>query len=529
MKSKLEVLWDFLSVDKAQRAFKRNLRKTGRPIGSYKKGSKILVESLQIPSNQIALNLFLEAYNSIVSADLVAYRMAEEKRFSEIKAKLRHRFSILRTMGVNRFLFVGYNSKESMPGIRNLYATIENNEQLEDFTIDGILVGDLIYDLFLTRKRSHTLELHNPEVFEIFDECIQYFYIWKDYLENNNVEAVIVSHCVYHLAIPARIAIAMRIKVFTVQTESIFKLHAENLHAYTSSRKLKLELSNLDENELIQGRTEARENLQRRFSGDYVAELEYSSGKAFRKSQESETSHLPPKLKQVMNGLRPKVLVTTHDFIDSVHYFGKAFYPDFYLWLKRLGELSHSLDYDWLIKIHPDARGAKREIVESVARTSKNFHVLPEEVGHHEILELDISAVLTIHGTIGTEYPYFGVPVVNASLNNPHSAFGFTVTPTSKLEYEELLFRLEELVVPDVKKEITEYLYARHMFHLKTWIYQDYALYLKEIGGFPKSMGKDAYLYYLKGTNQRPHSEVESALHKFILSGDYRLLKKHFD
>ena len=36
-----------------------------------------------------------------------------------------------------------------------------------------------------------------------------------------------------------------------------------------------------------------------------------------------------------------------------------------------------------------------------------------------------INAGLTVHGTVGSEYPYFNVPIVNASKNNPHMMYDF--------------------------------------------------------------------------------------------------------
>ena len=50
-----------------------------------------------------------------------------------------------------------------------------------------------------------------------------------------------------------------------------------------------------------------------------------------------------------------KILICTHDFMDSVHVNGKNFFSDFYLWISYLGKLSNEKydKYEFYIKNHP--------------------------------------------------------------------------------------------------------------------------------------------------------------------------------
>ena len=36
------------------------------------------------------------------------------------------------------------------------------------------------------------------------------------------------------------------------------------------------------------------------------------------------------------------------------------------------------------------------------------------------ILNINVDAVFTVNGTIGFDFAILGIPVINASLNNPH-------------------------------------------------------------------------------------------------------------
>ena len=40
------------------------------------------------------------------------------------------------------------------------------------------------------------------------------------------------------------------------------------------------------------------------------------------------------------NTKKLKILVATHCFTDAIHFYGKCLFPDFFEWLKFLGELS---------------------------------------------------------------------------------------------------------------------------------------------------------------------------------------------
>jgi hypothetical protein len=174
------------------------------------------------------------------------------------------------------------------------------------------------------------------------------------------------------------------------------------------------------------------------------------------------------------------------------------------------------------------------EIIHDVAESSKNWQILPKDTSHYEVLQLGIDLALTVHGTIATEYPYFNIPVMNATTRNPHSSFDFSITPDSREEYERILTNLprkhilKSKSIFEYQSSINEYVFGRHILSLKSWIYEDYGVYLKEVGGWEKSMSKNVYRYFLTGTNQIPKEDRLYALNQFINSHDIRLERRHF-
>jgi hypothetical protein len=525
-----DFLIDYFGLDVDQRSFRKYL-KTSRnnQIRTSRDGCDIvLIESLQIPSNNVALSLFLDSYSIQSDIQIKAYRMIKIQKLSKLKALFRHHFSILRAMGARELVICGYFTNQSeYVANKKLFLEINTLEKLEDFQINGIHVGDLIYDLYLTRLRRYTVDFESPKFWEIFNECIAYYKFWEKYFEKNRVKAICISHCVYNFAIPARIALKFGVEVFQVQSESIHRLDTDNVHAHLNSVNLKREIDLLPKESLEKGLLLARSKLTKRFGGEYVEELELSSGVAFR-------AITLPLISPVTQTSKPKILIATHDFSDAVHFFGKGFYPDFYAWLRALSKISSFVDYEWYVKIHPDARCAMPEIIHDVAESSKNWQILPKDTSHYEVLQLGIDLALTVHGTIATEYPYFNIPVMNATTRNPHSSFDFSITPDSREEYERILTNLprkhilKSKSIFEYQSSINEYVFGRHILSLKSWIYEDYGVYLKEVGGWEKSMSKNVYRYFLTGTNQIPKEDRLYALNQFINSHDIRLERRHF-
>ena len=44
-----------------------------------------------------------------------------------------------------------------------------------------------------------------------------------------------------------------------------------------------------------------------------------------------------------------------------------------------------------------------------------------------------------MYGTIGFEYAAMNIPVINASLNNPHIAYDFNINPKTRENYQKIL------------------------------------------------------------------------------------------
>ena len=104
-------------------------------------------------------------------------------------------------------------------------------------------------------------------------------------------------------------------------------------------------------------------------------------------------------------------------------------FNDFIEWLEFLYKVSKKTNYSWYIKTHPDYKPKTKYILNEFLKGKKEFKLLPPNYSHHQIINEKIDFALTTYGTIGWEYAALGIPVINASINNPHIGYSFNINP----------------------------------------------------------------------------------------------------
>ena len=479
----------------------------------------ILVESQQAFSNQIALSYFVPELARVHKAGINSYTMMRKGKLANLKETVRNRNSIYYAFGAKKHLVIPGEKK----GYWEIYSPqIKSETQLEEFQIEGIRIGDLIYDTYLRRSKKPTVNLLDDYFIEIFDECVSYFFSFLSLFDAKEIQGVCVSHCVYHFAIPLRIAVKYGIDVFQVTGESIYRLSSENSHAYTNFKYYRTKFAEVEPRNSQIGLGRAKKSLEFRLDGNLSGDMPYSTKSAFERTSSSDTEVIAP-------SARIKILVAIHDFFDSPHSYGDNFYPDFQVWLDRLGEISNSTHYDWYIKTHRDPIADPDQTLAQFVSKYPNFRILDKDVDHHTLIQQGIDLALTVYGTIGMEYPYLGVPVVNASRNNPHVSYNFSFTPSSKEEYEEMLRDLEDFEPEINLEEIVEYYFMAHIYELKSLFYSNYDKYLENVGGYSNSIGVESLKYFLNHTKERiSDRHLILAMRNFINNKNYKLERIDF-
>ena len=122
-----------------------------------------------------------------------------------LKLNLLH-YRIYRSFCSNFFLY--YKKKNNdFSKYKKYLKKINTKNDLQNFKIDGILYGDLIYDSYLREKFKYTINLNDNDFIKFFYKSIDYYFYCKGLFERYDIKAVILSHTVYIPAILGRIAL----------------------------------------------------------------------------------------------------------------------------------------------------------------------------------------------------------------------------------------------------------------------------------------------------------------------------------
>jgi hypothetical protein len=486
--------------------------------------SIILIEAFQPPSNELASLHFIAEYSANRHVTPVAYYMLSTSFLKGLLIRCRYRFSPMRAAGVKEFILLNPNRKKRIEFYSIATDKLKGLNNLQDFeklTIENVDIGDIFYDQFLRDYNYPTIKLGDTKLITLLCDFLFYFAKFTDIFRNRDVEALLISHYAYRWAIPARIGLREDLNIFQINGESAYRILDEVSIPYSDFRKYPEIFSNLPIDVQQNGLFKAKERLERRFGGEVGIDMAYSNKSAYSVTLNSNR-------KLLANTNKIKVLIAVHDFYDSPHSYGWNFHEDMLTWLLDLDEISKSVNYEWYIKTHPEILGDGKNILDEFVSKNSRFKLLPPEASHHQIISEGINFALTVFGTIASEYPYLGVPVINASLNNPHSGYSFSVTPKSLSEYRQILYSLDKFKFLISKDEILEYYFMHKIFQVKSLLFRNYEIYLDEVGGYAASMSTEAYRVFIESSNRRDTNELKTAFRNFIDSREQRLYPWHF-
>ena len=494
-----------------------------REKADQKSAPIILMEYNSMCSAHIAYSYLAQALGDLYKAKILSFRITPEKPWKRwIKKvipskKLDDTERVYESFGSQGFIRPVMSRKQKKKASKlcnELMATIRDKRDIENITVNNVWIGDLIYDSYLMAFKKPTIERNSTDFKKFLLESIQIFVWWDQYFNENNVHAVNVSHCVYNLAIPLRIALRRNIPAFQANLTHMYRMNKTNYFAYSDYRYFPELFAALPEGIKKAGIAEAQRRIEKRFSGEVGVDMAYSTKSAFGASRHGRLLNESP---------RKKILIATHCFFDSPHSYGNNIFPDFYEWLEFLGGISQATDYDWYIKTHPDYLSGTMEVIESFLRRYPNITLLPADSSHHQIISEGINLALTVYGTIAFEYAMLGIPVINASQNNPHIAYSFNLHAESIGHYKKLLMDPQTFFHKASKKDIYEYYFMKNIYNTENLFFQDYEKAIAGLGGYDKQFTPMVYGKWMSEWTPKGHAKIINAIQRFADSGEFKL------
>lgn len=507
----------------------RHNKKVFGRVGSLgTKAPVVLMELNSMHSSHIAYAYLANVLAMEYNARVVGYApRVYEKVWQIIAFKIiglfgLFHFGVYKSFGAVDFFSIEISAaqkKRALSVYGQLIDKIKDKREIEALTIDGVLVGDLIYDTYLARFKRATVDQLSQEFRNFLLESIEQFVFWKDYFDKNDIRAINVSHCVYNIAIPLRLAVEKNIPAFQASITHLYRMSKKDYFAYNDFFYFREQFAALPEGMRTAGMEEAKRRIERRFAGEVGVDMSYSTKSAYGTIQD---------VKLLKESNRKKILIATHCFFDSPHSYGNNIFPDFYEWIDFLGRMSEVTEYDWYIKTHPDYLPGTMEVILDFIKRYPRFTLLPAEASHHQIIAEGIDVALTVYGTIAFEYAALGIPVINNSLNNPHIAYNFNLHSMDVEDYRRLLLDLNNLDLAIDKMQVYEYYFMRFIFNTADLFFDSYDSVINELGGYSEQFTSAIYGKWMQEWTLDKHRAIISALQIFIRSGDYRMNYRHF-
>lgn len=493
-------------------------------------GGQILVELNSLASSHVAYSYLANTLAHLKQAQILGFKATSPsgplgpRRLGKITSKVwvwRHPLvaGVYQSFGVSDFLFPDASNAiriEAREIVNTFRGTKPDKKDLELLKVRGIRIGDLFYDHYLRETLTPTANMNAARVYRHLFHFVCDTLFWIKYFAAHKVQGVIVSHCVYGNAIPLRIATSMGKEAYQATSTALYRLSPEEQFAYKEVKDFPTIFQSLSTNKKKSGLREARLRLERRFGGEVGIDMPYSTASGFTGGTEGRL---------IVHSENPKVLVAAHSFIDSPHAYGDNLFPDFWEWLQFLGGVAERTQFDWYVKVHPDYDAPSLKILRRFLQEHSSFRLLPRGASHHQLIREGITVALTVHGTLGFEYPYLGVPVINASPNNPHMAYSFGYHPISVTEYEKLLVSIPQLIPPggDARREIEEFYYMKNIARSQNLFFSDYLSTLSSLGGYWDQFSDQAYGVFVEQWSKRWHSVLSEQVEQFVKGSAYLL------
>ena len=348
--------------------------------------------------------------------------------------------------------------KEAYFKIKN---TISTKEDILKIEIEGIVLGDLIYDTYLRFANKPTVNIEDPYLDKIIIESINIFYNCKKTLEIYTVKALVSSYASYiKHGIIVRVCLSKNIPVYTIGAyyslvHKAIKEYPSHSNSHFLFHKHFQSIENKDE--II---SEYKEVFEKRFKGEIDAATSYMKQSAF-------SAHKSPELENI--DWPNTIVLLSHCFFDSPHIYRSLIFPDFYEWITfTLDTLLNKKKLTILVKQHPNGLPENDEIFAHLKEKYKNTNIkfINKKTSNIEFFESKPKAIITAYGTAAAEFAYQGFPVLTI-YDNPFTAFDFTYLAKTIEQYKEFLEKIETLLPKQKKDEIIEYYYMQHFFYLK--------------------------------------------------------------
>ena len=143
----------------------------------------------------------------------------------------------------------------------------------------------------------------------------------------------------------------------------------------------------------------------------------------------------------------------------------------------------------------------------------------------------NIDIVLTVYGTVGREFPLFGIPVINASTCGPHSGYKFNHHFDNVQKYNKAITNLQKYTknFKINKSKILEFYYLRYCLDFSFLFNSKYINEINENLRIKNLHPHSVSEIWLKDIKSDVHLNIFDQVKEFINSKQYRFTANNND
>jgi hypothetical protein len=432
-------------ADRFEKEILENIIPISKSPSEVKIGKKILIEGAEDKFYLAIFGLIIRRLSGHIKFDCEIY---VPRNFSVGESKgplnfLIYRLAVnfLKTKYVRLYKKicqngVGFECNCSFSSFKNIlslwpaYRTwkkLKDKKDVLEITIDGVVIGDLIYDTYLRFKPAATIDVKNIYLLFLIWHAYSLFNSSKSYFSKNNIGLYLTSYSTYiNNGIPVRVALMYDVNIFSFGNyQNFYKniskqdwYHTRNSSSYHNKFLLKSNQSDL--------KKLAEIKLKMRTSGAIDESISYMKLSPYADTQ----TPIP--------NVRDATVVFLHDFFDSPHIYPWMLFTDFWEWIIYTIEVLEVNNIPYFIKAHPNSIADNIPIIRNLKKIAGEARFIDQSISNAELVNSGIKCAVTCYGSVASEMAFLGVPTIACGYS-PHLNFSFCKTPSSIAEYEKLL------------------------------------------------------------------------------------------
>ena len=435
-------------------------------IEANKSFSNVLTQEVDHHRFTIKLGMVIKAYSKNNKIKVFSYSPYFNKRLGWIDKYEKGYFSIFQTFTSRIYRKMGYvklfslddsfNDKKVISDLFYLkYSKLKTTEDLLNLDIEGIVIGDLIYDTYLRYFENHTINnFSDSNLKKIIFFSIDNFFLIKHHIEKFSIKALFTTYTTYiSHGLAVRICLDKGIPVYTVGDDSYIVKRVNKEYPYSINNYWEFKKFNLSKD------IEARiiNDLNFRFKGGIDNAIRYMRSTSF--GDINEKKHF------FENRLERNVVIYVHDLFDSPHWLKKMQYKDYYEYITEICEcIKNDKSTRYYIKLHPNAIKGSNEIISEYINSlnAESISILPLGISNNDIINFRPDLIVTVNGTVGMEMAYFEIPVV-ALEDNLYMNFSFVHTCSTLIEFYSIVRGDKPPIVNFKRDEIISFYFQMYV------------------------------------------------------------------